>query len=265
MTKSSPPTLRELQLSFAEGAVSGTAAGAFAAVVEETPAFSRTARLGVYAYAYGSRLRGALEEDFEAVAALLGEKRFGHLVHAYLRAHPSRSWTIGDVGEQFPVFLRGREDLSPGVSELARFEWAVVESLYADPSPESPSAPDLMSWAPERLASARLELDPSVRLLRSAWPVARLWLGRESLTSSGLTQGRREEFSLVHRTPRWVVAKILDPIEYFLLNAAFQSRPLGEWPAALAEEGLDLAKFDVAGAFAKWRAEGILTSVREER
>ena len=55
-------------------------------------------RLELYNRQYWYRLLDALAEDFPALRAVLGPKRFEALSIAYLGAHPSRSFSLRNLG-----------------------------------------------------------------------------------------------------------------------------------------------------------------------
>lgn len=100
-------------------------------VVEGDEKFPVRQRLGVYAYAYGSRLTEALQQNFPAVAKLLGDERFGETAHDYIREHPSQFASIRYFGHSFADFLCDRADGDATImlADLARWEWALAAAF----------------------------------------------------------------------------------------------------------------------------------------
>jgi hypothetical protein len=116
--------------------------------------------MGIYADAFLARLIEALEEDFPAVARLLGHRAFHATCRAYLERFPSRSRSLNPLGRRLPEFLSDR----PAARDLARVEVAMSEVFDAEGvAPLRPS--DFSRIAPEKLAGSRLSFVPAFRLL----------------------------------------------------------------------------------------------------
>lgn len=74
-------------------------------VVLPSQRVSGAGRLAVYANAYFARLAECLEEEYPTLSKTLGEETFAAFVVGYLQAHPSRSYTLSQLGAGFPDFL----------------------------------------------------------------------------------------------------------------------------------------------------------------
>ena len=68
--------------------------------------------LGIYRHAYRSRLLECLRKEFAVLMTLMGREAFTLLASAYLEAHPPRSYTLADLGKNFPGYLK--ETRPPG-------------------------------------------------------------------------------------------------------------------------------------------------------
>ncbi len=92
-------------------------------------------RLEIYNRQYWYRVLGALAEDFPALRALVGERRFEALSIAYLTEHPSRSFTLRNLGSKLPEWLAAHPEHVGRrhrlALDLARMEWAFVEAFDA--------------------------------------------------------------------------------------------------------------------------------------
>lgn len=184
------PTLRELQswlrwvVTDPRGA--GPALADRRSVAEPKPrclsfvsaggAWDAEARLGIYAEAYFSRLAEALSGTYAAVHAALGEAGFLRLAADYLKAHPSDSFNVDEVGRRLPDFIASHPfgGQYPWLSQLAALEWCVAEAFYEEDVPGLDLS-ELRSVKPEAWARARFELDPAVKLLSADFPVDELW------------------------------------------------------------------------------------------
>lgn len=137
-------------------------------------------RLSIYQSAYVARLLECLRAEYPATTALAGEESFAGLVQGYLDAHPSQSYTLGELGAQFPEFLqavrppRDEGATGPDFADVL-IETARIERIYSDvfdgPGPEELPAFDPRQIAPEEFAAVRLKFFPCVRLLRLPWPL----------------------------------------------------------------------------------------------
>src|ERR1700685_2615660 len=70
-------------------------------------------RLEIYNRQYWFRVIAAVSEDFPALAAVLGPKRFSSLVIAYLKENPSTSFTLRNLGRNLPMWLAGHPEFGP--------------------------------------------------------------------------------------------------------------------------------------------------------
>jgi hypothetical protein len=126
-------------------------------------------RLEIYNRQYWYRVLGSLAEDFPALRALLGERRFEALSIAYLAEHPSRSFTLRNLGSKLPEWLTanpehaGRRDRL--ALDLARMEWAFIEAF---------DAPDRDPLTQRQIAGlqgdSKLALQPCLQLVALNYP-----------------------------------------------------------------------------------------------
>ncbi len=63
-------------------------------------------RLEIYNRQYWFRLFSSFEEDFPGLKSIVGTRRFEKLMRAYLEAHPSRSFTLRNLGRSLVLWLR---------------------------------------------------------------------------------------------------------------------------------------------------------------
>ena len=62
-------------------------------------------RLEIYNRQYWFRVLGALAEDFPALRSVIGSRAFDAMSVAYLSAHPSRSFTLRNLGARLAAWL----------------------------------------------------------------------------------------------------------------------------------------------------------------
>jgi hypothetical protein len=203
-------------------------------------------RLEIYNRQYWFRVIGAVSEDFPALAAVLGSKRFDALVLAYLQENPSTSFTLRNLGGRLPMWLAEHLEFAPKtkldlVLDVARLEWAYVEAFDR----AKVAALTLEDFAGLD-GDAKLSLQPHLQLLALRYPVDELVLAvREQTPESDIMSNavsevvtrtrpklpsmRREAVYLaVHRFDNSVYYRRIDHEAYLLLRALQQHQTLGE-------------------------------------
>ncbi|HEX4320568.1 MAG TPA: DNA-binding domain-containing protein [Acidobacteriaceae bacterium] len=141
-------------------------AGEFIAPNSRLTAFER---LEIYNRQYWFRLQSAFHEDFPALRSVVGAGPFESLMNAYLAAHPSRSFTLRNLGSKLLGWLAENRQYAgrrqPLALDVVRVEWACIEAFdnaeYPPLSVEEVAAVG---------ATSRLALQPHVRLLALAYP-----------------------------------------------------------------------------------------------
>lgn len=130
-------------------------------------------RFAVYRNNVTVGLTRALEDGFPTVRSLVGEDFFAATAREYLRAHPPRSPILALYGADFANFLQA---FAPAAKlgylpDIARLDYAMRQSYHAaDTTPA-----DMAAIRPDALPNARLVLAPSLRVLRSDWPIHAIW------------------------------------------------------------------------------------------
>jgi len=174
-----PHSLRDLQSGFAAALRApghdAAAVGDFAHAIigDGLPA---AARLRVYRNNARAVFADALQRTYPVVRRRVGEGFFDPLAAEYRDAHPSRRGDLHCVGTAFPAWLERRLQGSgyEWLTDLARLEWACEESFVAaDADPISLA--ELGRVPPQLLAATTLQLQPSLRLVTSSYPIWSVW------------------------------------------------------------------------------------------
>jgi hypothetical protein len=141
-------------------------AGEFIAPNSRLTAFER---LEIYNRQYWFRLQSAFHEDFAGLHAVVGAERFESLMNAYLAAHPSRSFTLRNLGSKLLEWLKQNSQYAGRRQALAldvvRVEWACIEAF--DNAEFAPLGADEVAAIG---AESRLALQPYVQLLALDYP-----------------------------------------------------------------------------------------------
>ena len=227
-------------------------------------------RLSIYHRQYWYRILDSFAEDFPGLCAVLGERAFTRLSHAYLAECPSESFTLRNLGSRLEQWLEDNPEFAGRHLALAldmtRLEWAHIEAFdRADRKPLGPE--DLLELGPD-LAIA---LQPHIRLLALQYPVDELRIKvagsaeEHDRASNAVTEHRRRAvkryktlqptpvFAAVHRVEFTVYYRRLDPKEFQLLQSIGSGQTIG---AAIAE--VDPEPEAVQQWFSNWAQLGWL-------
>ncbi len=153
-------------------------------------------RIGIYHEMYLLRMAEALESDYPALAHFFGETRFAALVRDYVRAHPSRSYTLNVLGRSLADWL-GEAPSVPRrgfCQDLARLEWAVTEAFDAEETPRL-DAQALEAVPPDAWDEVHLVPSAALRLVELRWN-ANEWLDS--------TEGDDHDHPKPRRRDAWV-------------------------------------------------------------
>jgi hypothetical protein len=245
-------------------------------VVTRSRALTTLERLAIYGYAYSARLLECLREEFPVLKHALGEDLFDAFAVEYLEQYPSRSYTLFQLGANFPRFLAEtrpdrEEERSTAPSwpdfliDLATLERTFNE-VFDGPGMEGepPLAPDaLRDVSPERLLEARLPVVPCFRLLALRYPVHHYFTAVRRRQDAD-PPGPAETWLAVTRR-RYVVRHYeLSSPAYHLLHALRAGESLGQAIRQAVEAGgpdLDRLPANLWTWFHDWSAEGFFRAV----
>ena len=230
----------------------GTPAAEVAArIIKPNDRLTSFERLQIYNQQYWWRLLGAFGDDFWALRAVVGLRKFDVLAVAYLESCGSQTWTMRDLGKHLETFLRAHPELTAPHTALAldvvRVEWARVLA-FDEPGHPVLQPAKLATQPPGRL---RLGLQPYLTLLVLQHPVdellrkyqeRRIETGAFSNAVAATVTRRRARLTArpsrrpihlaVHRHELAVYYKRLDPEAYRLLTALRDGETLADACAA---------------------------------
>jgi hypothetical protein len=208
-------------------------------------------RLEIYNRQYWWRLMASLTEDFPGLQAILGNRRFEALCKAYLTEHPSRSFTLRNLGRELEPWLRKNPQWAGSRQAMAldmlRLEWADIDA-FDGAAFEPLKSQDVAKSAGAKL---RLSLQPYLHLLKLNYPVDSLVLeikkfndDTEFLSNAFRERRKRKRvsavarlkpktiFLAVHRVDYSVYFRRMSAEEYALLVALRKGKTLEQAIAA---------------------------------
>jgi hypothetical protein len=202
-------------------------------------------RLEIYNRQYWFRLFSSFEEDFPGLKSIVGSRNFEKLMRAYLEAHPSRSFTLRNLGSSLVEWLKENPQYTapstPDAVAMAALEWAHIEAF--DNERRTPlTANDIA----ELNDGSHLKLQPYLRLLEAPSAVddaliavrdASQGAGAQASNAVSMHLVRRTRslkpapghiYLAVHRFEDSVYYKRLSREDYLLLRALERGATLGE-------------------------------------
>jgi hypothetical protein len=202
-------------------------------------------RLEIYNRQYWFRLQSAFHEDFPALRAVVGPGRFEVLMNAYLAAHPSRSFTLRNLGSKLAAWLAENSQYAGRRAALALdvvlVEWACIEA-FDSAERRSLNAEEVASVS----GDSQLSLQPHVQLLQLSYPADDLVLEmhqrerRETSEAGTRPELDEEEESAplrLRKHPTWLAVHRSDFSLYYKRLSAPEYRMLTG-----LREGLTLAE-----------------------
>lgn len=236
-----------------------------------TPSASLSAleRLEIYRTSYHARLIECLADDYPVLQHALGEAAFERLCRAYIARFPSHSPSLNLFGRHMSEFCRVAPDearlAEPSfAAELAALEWAIVLSIHA-PTASVLTLEELGSVPAEGWPEARLEPNPSLRILRFEYPV-NAYLQAYRKGAAPTITGPRANTVAVYRTGRSVWRLELAPALAALIEALASGASLSDSLSRVEPLLAELAEAEAASLVMGWFrtsvSSGLFSAVR---
>ena len=223
------------------------------AFIKPNDRLSSFERLEIYNRQYWFRLFSSFEEDFPGLKSIVGARRFEKLMRAYLEAHPSRSFSLRNLGSSLVAWLKDNPEYTKPMSDdaiaMAALEWAHIEAFDNEKRP---------SLTAEEIASiddtSRLTLQPYLRLVEAPSAVddaliavrdASAGSAAQASNAVGIHLVRRTHsrkpapgkiYLAVHRYEDSVYYKRVDREDFLLMQAIEDGAPLGQAMEAAFEQ-----------------------------
>lgn len=236
--------LQQLQRSFAEAIVSSDAP--IPATVEAATGPACVSRFGVYRNNVVASLISAIASRYPACRKLLWPDTFDGAARLYVMSELPRSPVLLHYGDSFPQFLRqlGEGAATDYAADIAELETARVRAYHS--ADAMPLPVEAFGRIPEcKLPALRMQLHPSVNLLRSRFPIVSAW---ETVIANGdgAAIGWRPESALVARPHGDVEVWKLPAGGFAFFSAIDEGKTVAEAAThAMRQDGA----FDLAACF----------------
>lgn len=220
---------------------------------------SAARRFNVYRNNFQSSLIDALAAIYPVVEQLVGREFFGHMADRFIRAHPSRSGNLHQLGSALAVFLERLQAVShlPYLADVARLDWAYHTVFHAG-APLAFEAQVLEQVAAENYEALRFSLGPACRLVRSMYPIFSIWKVNQAdyVGDKTVNLDAGPESVLVVRPEMEVELWRLDAANATFLSALESGSSLVEAVEVSLQCSHD---FNLQAALARYLSSGVLT------
>lgn len=216
-------------------------------------------RLSVYAGGYRTRTREALEQIYQAVHHLVGDRAFARLAEMYAARVPSHDYNLNLRGRELPQFLATDPltDSFPFLPDLARLEWQICCAFHASEQPPR-DLRELAHSTTEEWARLCLQFQPSVAVVESVWPVLDLWNARtQPVEQIAIDVINRPQRVLTFRDGVTVRCELIDEQPATLLIRLLNGQPLGQACEPAAGQAA-LTPSTLTAWFGEWAARGLI-------
>jgi Putative DNA-binding domain len=249
-------SLRELQQGFVRALFTGVPGRDMPGI--RADGLSPMRRLGFYrTNVFGNYLDG-LRATYRSAENLVGRGCFAYHAERFIRETPSVSGDLNRYGGEFPDFL-ARAPLAeqlPYLPDVARLEWLLEEVFYEADHPGL-DLERLAQLPADRYTELHFALHPACRLLRSHYPVRRIWqVSRPDYQGDqAVALDSGGDYLLLRRDGFDPVVEAVPAAEFVLLEALHDGENLGAAGAAAASERAD---YDIAVCLHRRVADGTL-------
>jgi hypothetical protein len=223
-------------------------------VSDNAPSLSR--RFAVHRNNVVVGLVEALEARFPAVEKIVGNEFFVAMARAFIQKRPPRSLLLATYGDEFAEFIGAFEPAHelPYLADVARIEAARTRAYHAvDAAPLGAS--ELAQLDANALSGLRVDLHPSLEIVRSAHPVVTIWAVNSGAQKLEPIEAWTAEDALIVRPYLDVEVRLLPPGGAAFLRALAESRSLG---AAADAAFADDAAFDLTAGLAAMIGGGLV-------
>lgn len=214
-------TLPELQRDFTDWVLRGEHPNQLSALLKPN-GLNAEQRLKIYRNNTLLGLTEALRDGYPVINKLVGTDFFNLIAHNYLVRYPPTAGCLLYFGAQLADFIADFSAANglPYLSDIARLEWFWHEAFH-EADAITLNIANLAAIKPEHYGDLSFTLHPSVRLIRSNYPILSIWqLNQENYQGNDtvrLTEGTCH--LLVYRPQLEVMIVTLPEADYEFLHA----------------------------------------------
>src|SRR5712692_4219564 len=154
----------------------------------------------------------ALKSRFPVVEKIVGKEFFAAMARVFVAERPPRSPVLAIYGDEFATFIAAFEPARElaYLADVARLEAARTRAYHAaDATPVD--AGRFAALDPRTIAGIRIEMHPSVEIVRSPYPIVTIWAMNSGEQELAPIADWRGQDALVVRPYLDVLVRMLPP------------------------------------------------------
>jgi hypothetical protein len=222
-------------------------------------------QLDIYREQFWLRHTSSLVEDFPGLGGILGQHDWERLAEEYLESVAPTDWSLRSLGDRLPEFVASRQWLPHGelCTDMARLEWAYIEVFDAPDVPPLDAA-RLAALDERAWQSARIVLNPALRLLSVEYPVADLRRELRSGAAEVPIPERAPQHLAVFRVERELYDQPIDGVPFSLLKELEAGTSLIDAATRIVQRFPEHAgeiKAEVGSWFQAWAERSVIVGV----
>ncbi len=195
-------------------------------------------RLAIYGNAYFARLIECLSELYPVLKQTMGQELFNGFAFDYLQNHPSRTYTLARLGNQFADYLRETRpesettapDWADFLIDLSELEWTIAD-VFDGPGIERETTLNetmLQNIPPDRWPDVRLRTSPCLRLIQWSFPVNDYYTDARKNPENKKFPRAEDAWVAINRRDYIVRRHKLSRTQFRLLTELQHGQPIGE-------------------------------------
>ena len=224
----------------------------------------KRAGFAVYQHNHLHGLSTALSERFPLCVKLVGQDCFFGLCAAYITAGnlPGEPF-LASYGKNFPDFLDQSPLLSdyPWLGDVARLEYVQGEAYHAKDAPFWHDLQALALLSEEELTRLYFTPHPSLRLLKSPWPVFQIYRSQVNDTPLPPRANWNAEYVILSRPEKRVEIIPVSAQVFSFIDHLYNGASLSEALIDSLDDQSDDNQMDAAGLLHFLHENPIMTSI----
>ncbi len=244
--------MKKFQKNFVNGVVNGNLSEYLESKIIPVGSLNQKQVLQVYTNDYYARLTEALGESFEAIWAVLGDEEFFKVCHEYIKKYPSSYRELGELSENFPIFLEecDLQQEYPFILALANFEkdfWSFFHQAKELPRK------DITSLSMEDFLSTRFKFAQNIKTYAWDYRVFALWKLRKEGLDGFEGDIDQDQNLILFKTTGLVEASEVSNAQLIVLHRLIDGRNIEE-----AIDEVDITSDEISSLFSLLRNSNLI-------
>ena len=217
-------------------------------------------RLGIYNEQYWFRLFSVMQEEYPLLCNLIGASELNKLTTAYLKKHPSISYSLRELSFKLPEFIREDHDWNlEALHQIVDLEYYYILAFDSEHCPEL-SVTENVKNNVELIAERPIKFQDHWFLFEEDWNLVESRKKVQFDNDIEIDLEDKTSYWVIYRSKRGVEEEQLGPIQFYLLSMLYDGLSINEactvLEAELDDESLSFLAKNIQSWFAYWQHSG---------